>query len=130
MPRVVGVLTHIDLLAPAMEWQPPYHWPGGANSAAPRLKEQQIAQAVAAAREQLGEAVAAVVPVCAAEGRVFGVQEWLLPTVVGMLGEARAVSMLRCLRAEVDARKIRKVMDQLMAAGKEIALVLWEAARK
>ncbi|HYV39436.1 MAG TPA: hypothetical protein VE988_27350, partial [Gemmataceae bacterium] len=130
MPRVIAVLTHIDLLAPAMEWQPPYQWPPAAGSEKVRLKEQQIAAAVAAAQEQLGELVSAVVPLCAADGRVFGVEQWLLPTLVDKLDEARAVAMLRCLRAEVDARKIRKVVDQLLAAGKEIAAVLWEAARK
>ena len=26
MPPILGVLTHIDLLSPAMEWSPPYNW--------------------------------------------------------------------------------------------------------
>jgi 50S ribosomal subunit-associated GTPase HflX len=26
MPPILGVLTHIDLLSPAMEWAPPYDW--------------------------------------------------------------------------------------------------------
>jgi uncharacterized protein len=125
MPRVIAVLTHIDLLAPAMEWQPPYHWQQPA-----RVKEQQIAEAVKAVREQFGDQLAGVVPVCLAEGRVYGVEEWLLPTLVELLDEAHAVAMLRCLRADVDARKIRKVFDQLLAAGKEAATVLWESGKK
>jgi uncharacterized protein len=124
MPRVVGVLTHIDLLAPAMEWQPPYRW-----QEPTRVKEQQIAEAVRAVREQFGEHLAAVVPVCVAPGRVLGVEEWLLPTLVELLGEARAVAMLRCLRAEVDERKIRKVFEQLLAAGKGAATVLWKGGK-
>jgi uncharacterized protein len=124
MPPLVGVLTHIDLLSPAMEWQPPYHWQQPA-----RVKEQQIAEAVQEVREQFGEFLAAVVPVCVAEGRVYGVEEWLLPTLVGLLDEGRAVGMLRCLRAEVDARKIRKVFEQLLAAGKEAATVLLSGKR-
>jgi predicted GTPase len=119
MPPVVGVLTHIDLLAPSMEWQPPYRWQQPV-----RIKEQQISEAVQAVREQLGEYLVAVVPVCTADGRWYGVQEWLLPTLVELLDEARAVAMLRCLRAEVDARKIRKVFNQLLAAGKEAATIL------
>jgi uncharacterized protein len=124
MPSIVGVLTHVDLLAPAMEWQPPYRW-----QQPTRVKEQQIAEAVHAVREQLGEYLAAVVPVCAADGRVYGVEEWLLPTLVELLDEGRAVAMLRCLRAEVDAGKIRKVFEQLLAAGKEAATVLWSAGK-
>ena len=124
MPRVVGVLTHIDLLAPAMEWQPPYRW-----QEPTRVKEQQIAEAVRAVREQFGEHLAAVVPVCVAPGRVLGVEEWLLPTLVELLGEARAVAMLRCLRAEVDEKKIRKVFEQLLAAGKGAATLLWKGGK-
>src|SRR5262249_60033459 len=55
MPPVLGVLTHIDLLSPAMEWDPPYDW-----RQPKRLKEQQIAHAVAAARGQLGRYLAGV----------------------------------------------------------------------
>jgi predicted GTPase len=125
MPRVLGVLTHVDLLAPAMEWQPPYNW-----QKATRPKEQQMAQAVEAVRESLGEYLVGVVPVCAAEGKVWGVEEYLLPTLTQLLDEAHAVAMLRVLRAEADTRKVRKVFDQLMAAGKQGAKVLWEAMLK
>jgi predicted GTPase/membrane protein implicated in regulation of membrane protease activity len=122
MPRVLGVLTHVDLLSPAMEWQPPYNWQRPA-----RVKEQQMAQALEAVREQLGEHLVGVVPVCVAEGKVWGIEEGLLPAMVQLMDEARAVAMLRCLRAEVDTRKIRKVFDQFLAAGKQGAKVLWEA---
>jgi uncharacterized protein len=123
MPRILGVLTHIDLLSPSMEWQPPYRW-----QQPTRVKEQQIAEAVNAVREQLGEYLVGVVPVCVAEGKVYGVNEWLLPAMVQLMDEARAVAMLRVLRAEVDTRKIRKVFDQLLAAGKQTARILWETA--
>jgi predicted GTPase len=123
MPRILGVLTHIDLLSPGMEWQPPYRW-----QQPTRVKEQQIAEAVNAVREQLGEYLVGVVPVCVAEGKVYGVNEWLLPAMVQLMDEARAVAMLRVLRAEVDTRKIRKVFDQLLAAGKQTARILWETA--
>src|SRR5947208_609859 len=76
MPPVLAVLTHIDLLSPAMEWSPPYKL-----DKPERTKEQQIVQAVAAAREQLGEYLAAVVPVCTAPEKVYGVEEWLMPAI-------------------------------------------------
>jgi uncharacterized protein len=125
MPRVLGVLTHIDLLAPAMEWQPPYHW-----QQPKRVKEKQIADAVNAVHEQLGEYLVGVVPVCVDPNKVYGIDEWLLPVLMTLLDEARAVAMLRVLRAEVDTGKIRKVFDQLLAAGKQTAKILWEAATK
>jgi predicted GTPase/membrane protein implicated in regulation of membrane protease activity len=125
MPRVLGVLTHIDLLSPGMEWQPPYNWLQPA-----RVKEKQIAEAVAAVREQLGEWLVGVVPVCVAEGKVYGVNEWLMPAVMELLDEAHALAMLRVLRAEIDIGKVRKVFDQFLEAGKQTARILWEAATR
>jgi hypothetical protein len=121
MPPVLGVLTHIDLLSPAMEWAPPYNW-----QQPQRAKEHQIQQAVAAARGQLGDFVVDLVPVCTAPGKVYGVEEGLLPAMTRLLDEAQAVGLLRCLRAEVDAGKVRKVLSQLLAAGSQAAKVVWQ----
>ena len=112
-PPVVVVLTHVDLLTPAMEWAPPYDWAGGT-----RPKERSMADAIAAARESFPD-VAGLVPVCGAAGKEWGVQEELLPEVVALLGEAKAVALLRCLHAEADEGKVRKVFSQLWTAGRK-----------
>lgn len=125
LPPVLGVMTHIDLLSPAMEWSPPYDW---ANPQ--RTKELQIRDAWATLQEQLGQHLVGIVPVCSAPGKVYGVQEALLPSVVGFLDEARAVAMLRCLRAEVNTGKVRKVFQQLLETGAQTARILWESALK
>ncbi len=117
MPPLVAVLTHIDLLSPALEWSPPYDWHNPT-----RPKEKSIAAAVDAVREQLGGDVE-VVPVCAAEGKAFNVTEELLPAVLGRMDEAHAVALLRCLRAELDRDRVRKVVRQVLAAGREVAKV-------
>ncbi|HLJ92229.1 MAG TPA: GTPase [Gemmataceae bacterium] len=124
MPPILGVLTHMDLLSPAMEWAPPYHW-----ERPEQPKERQIQQAHATVREQLGQYLVGCVPVCTAQGRVYGIEEWLLPTMVELLDEAKSVALLRCLKAEADAGKIRKVFQQLLAAGQQIGVQLWQAAR-
>src|SRR5439155_8522298 len=90
-----------------------------------RTKELQIAQAVAAVRDQLGPYVVGVVPVCAAERKVYGVNEWLLPALTRLLDEAHAVALLRCLRAEIDTGKVRKVFQQMLAASTKAAQILW-----
>jgi hypothetical protein len=123
MPPVLGVLTHMDLLRPSLEWSPPYDW-----LKPKRPKEQQIQQAVAAAREQLGNYLLGVVPVCTAAQKVYGVEEWLLPALAELLDQAHAVALLRCLRAEADTRKVRKVFYQMLAAGKQLVHALWEQA--
>jgi predicted GTPase len=132
-PPVLAVLTHIDLLSPALEWAPPYHIPGVSPGAAPapaRPKEVSIGEAVAAAQQQLGERVEGVVPVCEAPGKVYGVEEFLLPAVAARLDEVRGVALLRCLRAEADKERVRKVFRQLLAVGKELARITWEGLKK
>jgi uncharacterized protein len=112
-PPLLGVLTHIDLLSPAMEWQPPYDWIEPS-----RPKEKQISQALMTVQDQFQESLAGCVPVCTEPSRVFGVQEALLPALVRLLPEARAVNLVRTLHAEVDGPKIQRILQQLMAAGK------------
>jgi predicted GTPase len=121
MPPVVVVATHADLLSPAMEWAPPYDWLRGR-----RPKEESIRQAVAAIERQLADLKPVVIPVCTAPGRVYGVEEFLLPAVMPLLDEAHGVAFLRCLRAEKDAGKVRKVFNQMLEAGKAAAQILWQ----
>jgi predicted GTPase len=120
-PPILGVLTHIDLLSPKMEWAPPYDW-----QKPTRTKEQQIDQAVATVREQLGEHLAGVVPVRTDEGKVYGIDEGFLPVLTELLDQAHAVAFLRCVRVESDMRKVRKVFHQLLSAGKLMVKALWE----
>jgi small GTP-binding protein len=120
-PPVIAVLTHIDLLSPAMEWSPPYNWQSPV-----RPKEVSIREALAAARQQLGDRVASAAPVCTAAGKEYGIEEALMPAVAAMLDEVRGVALLRCLRAEADRDRIRKVFHQMLATGKEAARIAWQ----
>jgi predicted GTPase len=125
MPPILGVLTHIDLLSPALEWAPPYHWQMPISP-----KEHSIKDAAEAVREQLGELVGPILPVCVAPGKVYGIEDGLLPVVADCLDEAHAVALLRCLKAEVDTGKVRKVFHQLAAAGREMAKIVWQSLRQ
>jgi predicted GTPase len=120
MPPILCVVTHIDLLSPAMEWSPPYNW-----LEPTRMKEKQIAAALATVREQLGQYVRGIVPVCTSPGKVYGIEEGLLPALMELLGEGHAVGLLRCIRAEINADKVRRVFQQLKALAHEAARVLW-----
>jgi uncharacterized protein len=113
LPPLVLVLSHVDLLTPAMEWSPPYDPEAGS-----RPKEVSMREALAAAAEVFGEAVQAVVPVCTAPNRVWGVEEELIPRVLPLLGEARGVAVLRNLHSEADAGQAKRVWQQLQTAGK------------
>lgn len=119
-PPIVGVVTHIDLLSPSMEWSPPYDW-----TKPSRPKEHSIAQALAYVQEQLGEHLSTVVPACAAPGKEFGVQEALVPGIITLLEQARAVALVRVLRAEADSGKVKKTFQQLLTVGTEILSAWW-----
>lgn len=124
MPPVLAVLTHIDLLSPAMEWSPPYQW-----QEPKRPKEVQIHEALRATREPLGQYLTGILPACTAAGKVYGLEEWVVPAIVEQLGEAKGVSLLRLIKSEADARKIRKVFHQIAAVGKQ-ALDVWLSGRR
>jgi small GTP-binding protein len=125
VPPILGVMTHIDLLSPALEWNPPYNW-----QQPKRLKEKQIDQAMETLREQLGDHLAAVVPVCTQPEKIYGIQEWLLPALSDLLDEAHAVALLRCLRREMDTGQVKKVFQQFLTAGKEAVRIWWQKTKK
>jgi predicted GTPase len=114
-PPVIGVLTHIDALAPQLEWDPPYNWQTPTH-----LKEENIRGAVDYGGELLGDRVQAIVPICSdvQRQREYGIVEWLEPAIAACLEEARACAFLRLLHAETNQAKLRQVFHQLAAAGR------------
>jgi predicted GTPase len=124
-PPIVAVLTHIDLLSPSLEWSPPYNW-----QEPTRPKERHIDAAVDEVCHQLGAFLTGVVPVCGSADKVYGVTEWLLPVLVELLGQAHAVAFLRCLKAEKDTGKVRKVFAQLLAVARGLGKILLQPAPK
>jgi predicted GTPase len=124
-PPIVAVLSHVDLLSPSLEWSPPYDW-----RHPKRPKEQSIHDAAKAAREQMGPRLVDLAPVCAQPGKTWGVEEELLPSVAAQLEEVRGVALLRCLKAEADREKVKKVFRQMYAAGKAAASIAWQMLNK
>ncbi|MGE0758577.1 MAG: GTPase [Pirellulaceae bacterium] len=116
-PRVIGVLTHIDGLAPVLEWQPPYDW-----NRPSRPKERSIRAAVEYAEQVFSGQLDAIIPVCT-DGdreRVYGVTEWLLPAVVALLPEAKASLVVRTLHQDADAERLRQLVRQIQGAGAKL----------
>lgn len=116
-PPIIVVLTHVDLLSPAMEWEPPYEaWRGGEPSSP---KDEMIRKAVEQLTSTVFSEAAAVIPVCAGptSERVYGVEEWLLPAIMSRLEEARAVLLLRALHREGKQNLWRRLWSQTTQAG-------------
>ncbi|MBL8890417.1 MAG: GTPase domain-containing protein [Planctomycetaceae bacterium] len=91
-PPMIGVLTHVDLLKPAMIWNPPYDWRTPHD-----LKGRQIQAALNYVSSIVGKRVSMIIPVCSAKdpARRWGVTEQLLPALSHILRDAQSTSLLR-----------------------------------
>lgn len=119
-PPILGVLTHVDLLRPALEWAPPYDW------REPRCtKEQSMLEAVDYARELFGSSLADILPVCADHDpeRAWGVLEELAPALTRVLGDAQSAALLRAFERKLDDDRWKVVLQQARRFGSE----LWRA---
>lgn len=116
LPPVIVCLTHIDLLSPVMEWEPPYDWrnPNGPKS-------QNIHDAVAFNRETFPECDD-VVPVCTdvERNRTAHIMEDLLPALMEVISEGQSAALLRAYHHELSAGRVRTVMRQIKRGGKEL----------
>lgn len=117
LPPIVGVLSHVDLLRPTLEWAPPYNWREPA-----RPKEQSIHDALEYVRGLFGSSLAAIVPVCTASNkdRHWGVLEELLPAMTGLLSDAQSVALLRAFEKELDRGRLKTVLAQIGRSGGEL----------
>jgi predicted GTPase len=116
-PAIVGVVSKIDGLSPLMEWSPPYSWENPN-----RPKEKNIRAALEFAKETFGNRLSSIIPVCTdiEHHRVFGIEEYLLPTISLLLDEARACSLVRSLHRDYDQARAWQVVSQLVSAGTKI----------
>jgi predicted GTPase len=115
-PPLLVAASHIDLLRPPREWQPPYDL---VNAQGP--KAVNIRAAVAAIAEDLAVPVAEVIPVCLAEGRVYNVEDSLWVTLLQRQGAADKVRLLRCLDERKRAEDWPLLRRQLAGAGRFLA---------
>jgi predicted GTPase len=124
-PPVVAVLTHIDVLRPPQEWQPPY------NVVKPdSRKAQSIRGALDAVAADLGIAPELVVPVCLLPERLYNVEEALMPLFVQVLPDAKRVVLLRSLKILHDQERWELLGRQARATGRFLLQIGGEVLRK
>jgi predicted GTPase len=112
-PPLLAALSHIDLLRPPREWQPPY------DLANPRgTKAINIRDALAAAAEDLGIPAQDTIPVCLAENRVYNVDDSLWAAILDRQNKADKVRLLRCLNARKRSEDWTLLRRQLAGAGR------------
>lgn len=115
-PAIVVALSHIDLLRPVREWQPPYDVfkPDSA-------KAQAIRQAMDTVAAELGITLEQIAPVNLQPGLEYNVEEGLVPAICQQLGHAKQVRYLRCLKAYHKEDYWRRLWRQSKGAGQFIA---------
>jgi hypothetical protein len=116
-PPMLGVLTHVDLLPPTLEWSPPYQW-----REPTKPKEQAIHEAAKYAQGLFGGSLAAIVPVCAdsRKERIWGILEELAPAMTAILTDAQSVALLRVFEKELDRDRLKMLLRQIRRSGSEL----------
>jgi len=123
-PPVIVVLTHVDLIPPAMKWSPPYQLDHPQTP-----KGKNIADAISWTAEEFGQFsnfIVDVVAVCSSpeEPRRWGLQENVLPAIMRHLEAGQSVALLQAFEGSVDAKWASTLVDQLKTGGKQL-LELW-----
>ncbi len=116
-PPMLGVLTHVDLLPPVLEWSPPYDW-----RQPTRPKGESIRDAVGYVREIFDGALVEIVPVCsdAKRERAWGIVDELFPALTFVLTEAQSVALLRGFELELEHDRFKILLGQVRQFGSDV----------
>ena len=115
-PVLFVVLSKIDLLRPLREWEPPYD-----IKQAVRPKAQLIRQVLEVVARELEAPTESVIPVCLEHGKVYNVQEALIPSILGSLEESLRHKYLRCLPDLQSRQNWEQSWEQAREAGRLVA---------
>lgn len=109
-PRVIGVLTHVDLLRPIQESQPSYNWRSPTTG-----KEKSIRAAVDYHRELFGNAIVEYAPLCLLESKLSDESSWeeLLELIATELSQGQAVALVRAYYDQFEKGRLERLVDQV-----------------
>ncbi len=112
---IVICLTHIDLLSPVLEWQPPYDWKTPTNR-----KAQSIHDAVRHVEELFQDVTTTVIPVCSdvQRGRTSQIFEELLPALLAVLSEGQMAAVIKLFHQHLNKERVQTLVRQLKNSGK------------
>jgi uncharacterized protein len=123
-PPILLVLTHVDVLTPAMDWAPPYDWLKGS-----RKKEESMREAAQAARDAFGDRIAMIVPVCTAAGKEWNVVDGLAESMAATLDDAHGAAILRSFHSESRTGRAARTVEQILNGGREAIKILWSSLK-
>ncbi|NCA91496.1 MAG: hypothetical protein EOM92_22105 [Gammaproteobacteria bacterium] len=111
--RGLVAVSHIDLLRPRQEWQPPYDL----NDPA-REKARMIRAAVEAVAADLEVPLDVAIPVCLAAGRSYNVTDGLWAAILAQQSAANRTRLLRLRGAQHQAESWALLRRQLASTGR------------
>lgn len=111
-PPIVVALSHIDIVRPIAEWNPPYDFRHGQSA-----KERNVRDALQAVADDLQVAGELVAPMCLRAGAVYNIEEALLPIIARVMSSAERAKLLRLLMEDRDARQREDLKLRLLKAG-------------
>lgn len=125
---ILVCMSHIDLLSPMMEWDPPYDFENP-----DRPKEVHIVDALKNLRELFGDLKTppkAFIPVCSdsTRGRLYNVAEGLIPALAVNIEAGKTVALVKAYEKNLDEGSISSLFRQLKSSGKNL-LDLWVQER-
>ena len=117
-PPIIGVFTHIDLLRPVREWQPPYNWRKPSKP-----KEQAMADTVAYAKELFGNSLSDYACVCTRDAGAddSGVGDELVPLLVTHLDQGHASAVLKAFYTQLSKERMARLSKQVAGLLKNVA---------
>jgi predicted GTPase len=124
-PPTVIALSHIDMVRPLQEWNPPYDFVAGES-----VKERNVRDAVHAVADDLQVAASHVVPVCLRPDSTYNVAEALLPALLEILPAAERARLLRVLMESRNAEQRDSLKQALIKTGLFAADLLLAVSRR
>ncbi len=112
-PTLLVAVSHIDLLRPRQEWQPPYDL-----NDPTREKARTIRAAVEAVAADLEVPLDAAIPVCLAAGRSYNVTDGLWAAILAQQSAANRTRLLRLRGAQHQAETWALLRRQLASTGR------------
>jgi hypothetical protein len=107
------VVSFIDRLRPANEWQPPYDLTDTTN-----IKSANITAAVRAIAADLAVPAEQIIPVSLQEGKIYNVDDTLWAAILNHQDEALRIRLMRCLDAKKRAEDWIMLRRQMAGAGR------------
>ncbi len=122
-PPIIGVFTHIDLLRPIRQWEPPYDWRKPSSP-----KEHAMANTVDYARELFGNSISAYA--CVTTGELAstdtGVGDELIPLLIEHLDQGHASAVLKAFYTQLSQQRFSRLSKQVRGLLKNVGRKLLE----